>query len=151
MKQVYSVLIFISCISCSRQNQQEKAPQQQVSNNPQHQELNSIEEVPLKHFTYEDIARYAIATIMDQSPSIIRAVKNNDLYLVSYVRKSDSQKFDYKIKIDGNHVIWGNSDGRWRDTDFDEKIGFVEDGNKIKIIQTFTDGSEAAEEFEKGQ
>lgn len=38
---------------------------------------------------------------------------------VSYIRKSDSQKFSYKIKFDGNKILWANIDGRWRNSEYD--------------------------------
>ena len=69
-------------------------------------ETNDIEENILKNFSYEDVARYTIASVMGQPSSIIKAFKKDELYYVSYVRKSDSQKFDYKVKINGNQIVW---------------------------------------------
>ena len=48
-------------------------------------------------------------------------------------------------------MTWGNSDGRWRDTKFDEKIKYSEKDNELKIIQTFEDGSEIVKEFKKAE
>ncbi len=143
------MLFVIACFSCKQQNQQE-IPQEQESVKIQ-QEKDSVKEILLKNFTHEEISKYAIAAIMNQSPSIIKVNKSNDLYFVSYVRKSDFQKFDYKIKFDGNQIIWANVDGQWRDNGVDERIAFVEERNKIKIVQTFSDGSESVDEFKKGQ
>ncbi len=104
----------------------------------------------LKNFSYEDVARYTIASVMGQSSSIIKATKKNDYYYVFYIRKSDSQKFDYKVKFIGNRIIWASLDGRWRDSEYDEKISFTEKENKLNIINSYSDGSEGIEEFKKG-
>ncbi|MDA6072006.1 hypothetical protein NJT12_20485 [Flavobacterium sp. AC] len=115
------------------------------------QKANKIEEIALKTFTYEDIARYAMASIMGQQPKIISAIKKGNLYYISYIRKSDKKKFDYKIKFDGTKIIWSNIDGRWRDSQYDEKITFIEKNNKLSIIQTFNDGSKDIQEYKRGQ
>lgn len=108
-------------------------------------------EVELKNFTKEDVARFAISTVMGQPSKNIKVRLENELYYVSYVRNSDSQKFNYKIKIDGKTIVWANVDGRWRDGQYDEKISFEEADNKIKITQIFSDGSGDSKEFKKGE
>lgn len=88
------------------------------------------EEIPKKitltNFSNEDVARFAISSIMSQPSKTIKVKNDNGLYFVSYVRKSDSKKFDYKIKIDGESIVWASLDGRWRDSEYDEKIDFEE-------------------------
>ncbi|MDO7136109.1 hypothetical protein [Algibacter lectus] len=111
-------------------------------------ELEKVE-FPKKVFTESEIAKYTVSAIMNQSPEIIKVKDNGGIYTVSYTRKDDGKKFDYKIKISGNKVTWGNIDGRWRDTKFDEKIKYSEKDNKLKIIQTFENGSEIVKEFKK--
>lgn len=148
MKQFsYSLLFIISiCTSCKQESHSDKTLQNQDTIRA----VNLPEEVLLKNFTYEDIAKYTMATIMNQPPSIIKVKKEDNLYIVSYNRKTDSQKFSYKIKFKGMQIIWANLEGRWRDSSVDEKIRFVEENDKLKIIQTFSDGSESTEEFKKG-
>lgn len=90
------------------------------------QNINTVKKATLKTFTYEDIARYTMASIMGQQPKIITATKKGDLYYVSYIRKSDNIKFDYKIKFEGNKILWSNIDGRWRNSQYDEKVTFIE-------------------------
>ncbi|WP_264523025.1 hypothetical protein [Flavobacterium sp. N502536] len=114
-------------------------------------ETNKVEKTTLKTFTYEDIARYTMASIMGQQPKIITAIKKGNLYYVSYIRKSDRRKFDYKIKFYGTKILWSNIDGRWRNSQYDEKINFIENKNKLSIIQTFSDGSQDIQEYKKGQ
>jgi hypothetical protein len=113
-------------------------------------EIQTVE-LPDKVFTESEIAKYTISAIMNQPPEIIRVKDNGRIYNVSYTRKDDGKKFDYKIKISANKVTWGNSDGRWRDTKFDETIKYSEKDNELKIIQTFKDGSKIVKEFKKAE
>lgn len=148
MKLLLYFPLLILIFSCNRKEQNEsnltievKAP-----------EVIKIEKekTTLKNFTYEDIARYTMASIMGQPSKIIKVRKKGELYFVSYIRKSDHQKFEYKIKFNGNKILWANFDGRWRDTKYDEKITFVEENNKVNIIQTFEDNSQDIQEYKKG-
>ncbi|KFF08213.1 hypothetical protein [Flavobacterium hydatis] len=147
MKSIIPFLVFFLIISCKQSEQKEAVIEEQI----QTQEISKVEETLLKTFTYKDIARYTMAAIMDHSPKIIKVSKNNDLYYVSYIRKSDNQKFEYKIKFNGNEILWANIDGRWRDSKYDEKISFVEKDNQINIIQIFSDGSKYVKEYKKGE
>lgn len=128
-----------------------KSKKKEQKESTQIPEITKIEKVVLKNFTYEDVARYTMASVMGQAPKIIKAIKNDDLYYVSYTRKSDKQKFEYKIKFDDDKILWANIDGRWRDSKYDEKISFTENGDKLNIIQTFSDGSEDVQEYQKGE
>ncbi len=103
----------------------------------------------LTNFTEKDVARFTMSSIMGQPSKKIKVQKENGLYFVSYVRKSDSKQFEYKIRIDDNKIVWANIDGRWRDSEYDERISFEEDGDKLKITQTFSDGSSYVKVFKK--
>jgi hypothetical protein len=140
-----SLLIFL-IISCKHEEQRET----NLGIETQVQEIKKVEKVLLKNFTYEDIARYTMASIMGRPTKTIKVIKKDELYFVSYIRKSDHQKFDYKIKFDGNKILWANLDGRWRNSKYDEKITFVEKENRVHIIQTFDDNSQDIKEFKKG-
>ncbi|QLC65553.1 hypothetical protein LPB248_04370 [Flavobacterium sp. LPB0248] len=146
MKSLTCCLFLILIFSCN-QKEQTKTNLTVETEIPK---IKEKEEITLKNFTYEDIARYTMASIMGQSSKIIKVRKKDELYFVSYIRKSDHQKFDYKIKIDGNKILWANIDGRWRDSKYDEKITFVEKDNKLEIIQTFDDNSQDIQEYKIG-
>lgn len=83
----------------------------------------------------EDICKASIATIMGRDVSIINidVIKDDSVYL-SYVRSNDGTQWSYKCKVDGNKVIWGNADGRWRT---DELVTYTVSSN----IVTITDGT----------
>ncbi|GAB4022515.1 hypothetical protein GCM10028808_70390 [Spirosoma migulaei] len=115
-------------------------------------EVNKMPDTPpvqLKHFTKAAVAKFTMATVMLQPASIISVEKSEDLYIVSYVRPSDSQRFTYKVKIDGNRAIWANIDGRWRDTPDDEYITFNEVGKKLQITEVYSDKSTNVELYSK--
>lgn len=105
----------------------------------------------LSKFSKEDVARFAISSIMGQSSNSMKVKFERDIYYVSYLRKSDLKKFSYRIKIEGNRILWANVEGRWRDSEHDEKISFQENDNTLSIIQTYNDGSTDIKEFKKGE
>jgi broad specificity polyphosphatase/5'/3'-nucleotidase SurE len=146
MKLAAYSLLLILIISCNSKEQN----QNNIEIETPFSEIKKVEKTTLKNFTYEDLAKYTMASIMGQPLKIIKVKKRDELYLVSYIRKSDHQRFDYKIKFDGNKILWANYDGRWRDSKYDEKITFVEKDNKVSIIQTFDDDSQDIKEFKKG-
>jgi hypothetical protein len=109
-----------------------------------------VEGKNMTDYTKEDISRYTIAAIMGRDPSIIDVKQQDDIYIVSYVRPSDGTYWESKIKFEGeDKVIWGNSDGRWRDTEADEKITYFQRGDKLVILQTFSDNSKIEKEYSK--
>jgi hypothetical protein len=55
------------------------------------------------------------------------------------------------MKIEGKKIVWANIDGRWRDGQYDERISFEENGNKLIINQIYSDGSVDAKEYKKGE
>lgn len=133
-------------INCNQKKEQHEAPEQSLPIPV----VRTTNDIVLENFSYEDIARYTMSDVMGQPAKTIKVTKSKDLYYVSYIRKSDSQKFSYKIKFDGNKILWANIDGRWRNSEYDEKISFTEKNNKGSIIQTFSDNSEDIKEYKKG-
>jgi hypothetical protein len=146
MKQITLFLVLILMINCNQKKEQIEAPEQSLPIPV----VRTTNDIVLENFSYKDIARYTMSSIMGQPAKTIKVTKSEDLYYVSYIRKSDSQKFSYKIKFDGNKILWANIDGRWRNSEYDEKISFTEKNNKVSIIQTFSDNSEDVKEYKKG-
>jgi hypothetical protein len=84
---------------------------------------------------------------MDQPVKNIDVRKSEEIYYVSYKRKSDSQKFDFKVIFSDNNIVWGNLDGRWRTDKFDEKLTFYENSDTLSILQKYSDGSKDFKQF----
>ena len=141
MKYLYYILL-LAISSCSP-----KEETTAESNSTDSIKLGASDKEPLKQFTYEDVAIFTIACVMGQDPGSIEAKLEVDVYHLKYSRKSDSKMFFYKVKFKGSQVVWGLEDGRWRDSDADEKISFIEKGNRVEIIQTFSDGSESIDKY----
>jgi len=145
MKLIISFFAIVLIVSCK--NEEKKIT---ITEDEPTQTTQVAVKIVLRNFIHEDVARYTMASVMGQIPKIIKVTKNDDLYYVSYIRKSDKQKFEYKIKFEDDKIFWANIDGRWRDSKYDEKITFVENGNELNIIQTFSDGSEDIKVYRKG-
>ena len=95
-----------------------------------------------------NICKAGIATVMSQSPKIIKfSNKVNDALYLFYTRPSDKQKFIYKCKIQGNNIIWGTYKGRWRTSVYDSKLSFKIQKNIITVKDKYDDGSETVKTF----
>jgi hypothetical protein len=94
------------------------------------------------------VCKACIAKIMYRDPSTIKVdrIQKNEIYL-SYIRSSDNKKWKYKCKLEGNRVIWGSDNGRWRNDPMDSKITYKIENNKIHIIEDFGDGSGNEESY----
>lgn len=149
MKPLYILLLSLLTISCGSGNESQQSKLTEVTTTSKEDSallagvnaMPDVKPVRLRRFTESDVARFTIAAIMNQPPEIISARKSGGEYIVSYDRPSDGQRFTYKVKLDGPLAIWGNIDGRWRDTPDDEQIIYSEIGNRLKITQKFSDGS----------
>lgn len=149
MKFILLLIVLVYSTSCGNSpttNEQVLSEQQTPIVRPEEKQ-----KAILIDFSNEDVARFAISSIMGQPSKTIKVTNENGVYLASYIRKSDSKKFDYKIRIDGESIVLANLDGRWRDTEYDERIIFEEHDHKLKIIQTFSDGSVDIKEYLKGE
>jgi len=142
MRNLTYFVLLVAITSCS---QREETPA--GSNSTHSIKLGALDKEPLKKFTYKDVAIFTIASMMGQDPASIEAKLDGDVYHLKYSRKSDDKMFFYKVTFKGRKVIWGIKDGRWRNSDADEKISFIEKGNSVEIIQTFSDGSESIDKY----
>jgi len=106
----------------------------------------------LKNFSKSDIARFTISNLFYKESRYIRTyeekIDGEMVYLAFYVRNSDYTTWGYKVKFDGNRVIWGGIyspydgyfNGRWRDSNYDEVNKFEEINHKIKMTTQYSDG-----------
>src|SRR5688500_4940108 len=67
-------------------------------------------------FTSAQICKAAIGVVMGRNPATMKVDKSiGNVTYISYVRPDDRKRWAYKCKLDGNRVLWGADDGRWRD------------------------------------
>lgn len=99
-------------------------------------------------FNQEAICTAAIATIMSQSPSIIRAEKFSEkVTSLSYVRPADGSHWDYRCMLEGDRIVWASGNGRWRNSGSDEVVSFLVKGKTLSISQRFSDNSSDTKAF----
>ena len=110
------------------------------------------EDEPLTMSDKRFVCRATIATVMGRSIHSVEEFEfQGDIISVQYTRSSDDTLWQYACKIEKDRVIWANIEngtiGRWRDSGDDERLSFRTTESKIKILQTFVDGSTTYEEF----
>ena len=73
-------------------------------------------------FEVSTICRTAIAAVMDRDPKQVQAQDAADgIVALTYARPFDNFVFAYRCRIEGNHVVWADEPGRWRDGAKDAK------------------------------
>jgi hypothetical protein len=60
-----------------------------------------------------------------------------------------SSKGLYKCYVEGNKIIWGTKDGRWRNSPADGGLTYVASGDILTVTETFSDGSKNAKDYSK--
>jgi len=80
----------------------------------------------------------AISFIMNKEPEelhLLQGGNNENLLYLSYIRLNDMTLWDYKCKVGHNgRVLWGDINGRWRDSQGDPVIKVVyNDGETLKV------------------
>lgn len=151
MRLIFSFLIVILLTNCKKNEQIDEIVPDQNIETKNERETVIEEKNNLENFNYEDVARYTIASLMGQPTKKIKVIKNKDLFFVSYIRKSDKQKFEYKVTFQGNNILWANIDGRWMNSEYDEKLSFEEIDEILNIITTYNDGSQDIQKYKKGE
>ena len=153
MKTNFYILLFFLLSSCGSNEKQESKT---VETKPKTVNSNfsiapdttsDVQLTSAKNFTHSEIAKFTIASIMSKNPNTLKVKKANDDYIVSY--NLDGKLYSYKVQIMQfkNQVMWGNIDGRWRNHNMDEKVFFEENGDKLNIIQKFSDSSQSIDEY----
>ena len=101
-----------------------------------------------KAFTYSQICKAGIATVMGRDPkAMIVGVHGRDFLLISYSRTEDEALLIYKCKILNDRIHWGNVDGRWRDNPADSVLTFYKEGEYLVVQDQYPDGSSNIEQF----
>ena len=97
----FLILFSFSCNDSSKSIEEDSS-----KGEPSSKQTTISEKVELINFSNEDIARFAISSIMG-TPSKKTTVRyENGIYYLSYIRKSDSTKWENRIKIEGREIFW---------------------------------------------
>ena len=100
------------------------------------------------------VCKAGIAMIMGKSPAIMKAKADGDIIHNQYKRPDDGKLWKQDCRIEGNRIHWRGVDsfgasgpGRWRDSAEDEVVTFTLNGTRIKVVQTYSDGSKSEESY----
>lgn len=98
--------------------------------------------------TPAQICRATIGAVMGRDPRIISVDREEGgITYVSYRRPDDGKLWSHKCKVEGNSVIWGMRDGRWRDHPLDGTVSYGLSGNVLIIRQRHSDGSSTQDSY----
>lgn len=98
----------------------------------------------------ERVCKGAVAVLFFPPIDSVRVTKSEGgIIYLSHVRQRDGSEWKTKCRIEGNSIIWGSADGRWRTHPQDEKLTFRIDRMKstFSIRQVFEDGSSDEKTF----
>jgi hypothetical protein len=70
-----------------------------------------------------------------------------DKFSLSYVRQSDSKLFNYDVTVINSKVAWRVKNGRWRNSEYDEKINYFNSNDTLALKITDFDKSERVIKF----
>ena len=99
-------------------------------------------------FKKAHICKAGLASLFYQKTQIITVDREEgEVLFLSYIRPSDGSKWSYKCKVEGNRIIWGASDGRWRVDPADSLITYTTQNNSIKIVRKHSDGSTSVKQY----
>ena len=105
-----------------------------------------------RSFSDVQICKATISSIMGRDPRIIQVDRiAGDIIYLSYIRPDDGRKWAYRLKLQGNRVIWASDVGRWRNSEYDSKIVYSIAGDVLSIEEKFSDGSKLKKSYSFSQ
>jgi hypothetical protein len=124
--RIYKYLILLLIVSCNLNNENNKE---------------------IKH-SKDKVAKFAISELMGQPFETIKVDKSEgDKFSLSYVRQSDSKLFNYDVTVINGKVAWRVKNGRWRNSEYDEKINYFDSNDTLALKITDFDKSERVIKF----
>jgi hypothetical protein len=99
-------------------------------------------------FSHAQICKAGIGVVMGRDPKTIKVDRaQSDAIYFSYVRADDGKRWAYKCKIEGDKIIWGADDGRWRTHPDDSVITFNVRASTLTVVERYGDGSSNRKNF----
>lgn len=82
----------------------------------------------------KQVCAAGIGAMMGREPrTIITTRSDGNVHYQQYVRRNDGTIWKYKCTIEGQRVMWGADDGRWRRHERDEVLTFEWVSNKLIV------------------
>lgn len=112
----------------------------------------SVDTARSQAFSNPEICKAGVSQVMGRNPSIVKidSVLGNITHL-SYFSPNDGSQWKFKCRVDGNQVLWGNLDGRWRTHSKDSRVTFAIHSGTLTVREIYSDGSVATKSFSKAQ
>ena len=91
-------------------------------------------------YTDVQVCKAALSSIMGVDLAAIQTEKRKDgIVYLHYRIESENDRYDYKCRLEGNSVIWGSANGRWRTKKGDASITFEVSNGNITIKERYND------------
>jgi hypothetical protein len=129
MIRYYLLMLGLLAIAC--QDRSEKRGE-----GDQSKDERKVEKRPLKYFTQEDVAKYAVSVVYKQNESELEAKKNGDEILVNSKSPSDGRS-QYMVKLGNGIVLFKDRNGDWQNILDDRRVFYNEEGDTLIISEGF--------------
>jgi hypothetical protein len=83
-----------------------------------------------------NLCRAGIALTMGRPLQSLTGNESNGIVTVSYVRQLDSSEWSYRCRIEGDKIIWGNVNGRWRTGPADDILRYSVGASSLAVSET---------------
>jgi hypothetical protein len=115
------------------------------------EDLTSVPDASSSSFNSKEICLAGLATVLawDESPTGGQSEFGDYVSDEGNNHIIKSSKGIYKCYVEGDKILWGNKDGRWRKLSEDGVLSFSAEGGILTITITFSDGSKSKEEYSK--
>lgn len=101
-------------------------------------------------FSISQICKAGIGMMMGRDPAVMDSRVAGGIVFLSYIREDDGTEWKYKCRLEGNRIMWGADDGRWRDNPADEALFFKVSEGRLEVEERYGDGSSSQETFSLG-
>ncbi|NJT14764.1 hypothetical protein HCW64_21810 [Escherichia coli] len=98
------------------------------------------------------ICKAASAAMFGRDHKIMKLDKTESgIAYVHYIRKDDGTRWAIKCKLIGDQVMWASdnpdSTGRWRNDPADSIVRYSVSGNKLTIMEVYSDGASTSNSY----
>ena len=146
---VYSLILIMIC-ACGQPKKKETYTFYPESDADIIKKIEHGKKRPLRFFTQEDVARYAVAVVNNAPPDDFAVDYVEDGVQVTSKKKHAGTDKQYIVKIGGyGHVLCKDKNGKWTDIFKDRRIYYYEENKKLYLSQTFPGDSATVSEFTK--
>jgi hypothetical protein len=91
-------------------------------------------------YTHVQLCKAALSSVMGVDLKAIQTEKEKDgIVSLHYRIEGESERYDYKCRVEGNRVVWGSEKGRWRTKKGDAVITFSVSNGNVTIRERFND------------